>query len=192
MTLWRRLQIIKNKMPRWRRWPRLAETCSSSSRDTLPRPPGDSSSACPGNRPQPTARTLRSKRDTRPGSLGLWRRVSEQQGSLTSRESSKFQQRRRKGSCGKNIIQKPPSKSPNHLHHYNVYNTLPPPLSPLNSQTGIFMPWRRNRPLLKTHFMHFCKSNFFFEGLPFVHYTERFDHDIALAKNTLKKAFRLP
>ena len=55
------------------------------------------------------------------------------------------------------------------------------------------MPWRRNRPLLKTHFMHFCKSKtFFFEGLPFVHYTERFDHDIALAKNTLKKAFRLP
>merc|ERR1719495_228021 len=104
MTLWRRLQIIKNKMPRWRRWPRLAETCSSSSRDTLPRPPGDSSSACPGNRPQPTARTLKSKRDTRPGSLGLWRRVSEQQGSLTSRESSKFQLRRRRESCGKNII----------------------------------------------------------------------------------------
>ena len=42
--------------PRWRRWPRLAETCSSSSRDTRLRPLGDSSSACPGNRPQPTAR----------------------------------------------------------------------------------------------------------------------------------------
>jgi len=55
------------------------------------------------------------------------------------------------------------------------------------------MPWRRNRPLLKTHFMHFCKSKtfFFLKGYPsFI--TQRFDHDIALAKNLLKKAFRLP
>merc|ERR1719495_2958581 len=167
MTLWRRLQIIKNKMPRWRRWPRLAETCSSSSRDTRLRPPGDSSSACPGNRPQPTARTLKSKRDTRPGSLGLWRRVSEQQGSLTSRESSKFQQRRRKGSCGKKHHQKPPSKSPNHLHHYNVYNTLPPIKSPQFHKQEYLCPGAEIGLCLKhTSCIFVNQKLFFLKGCP--------------------------
>ena len=129
-------------------------------------------------------RTLKSKRDTRPGSLGLWRRVSEQQGSLTNRESSKFQQRRRKGSCGKKHHKKPPSKSPNYLHHYNVYNTLPPIKSPQFHKQEYLCPGAEIGLCLKPTSCIFCKSKtFFFEGLPFVHYKERFDHDIALAKN---------
>ena len=127
-------------------------------------------------------RTLRSKRDTRPGSLGLWRRVSEQQGSLTNRESSKFQQRRRKGSCGKKHHKKPPSKSPNYLHHYNVYNTLPPIKSPQFHKQEYLCPGAEIGLCLKHTSCIFVNQKLFFEGLPFVHYKERFDHDIALAK----------
>ena len=124
--------------------------------------------------------------------MGLWRRVSEQQGSLTNRESSKFQQRRRKGSCGKKHHKKPPSKSPNYLHHYNVYNTLPPIKSPQFHKQEYLCPGAEIGLCLKHTSCIFVNQKLFFEGLPFVHYKERFDHDIALAKNTLKKAFRLP
>merc|ERR1712183_1095789 len=53
-------------LPRWRQWARLVAICSNWRRATLLRPQGASSSACQGNKLQPTARTFRRRR----GSFG--------------------------------------------------------------------------------------------------------------------------
>ena len=87
----------------------------------------------------------------------------------------------------KTTIQKSkPSPSLQRLQH-------PPPIkSPQFHKQEYLCPGAEIGLCLKHTSCIFVNQKLFFEGLPFVHYTERFDHDIALAKNTLKKAFRLP
>merc|ERR1719266_2859113 len=58
----------------WQLWPKPVAICSNFCKDTPQKPLVDSSSAFPGNKLQLTAKTSKSKKDTKPGLSESWKK----------------------------------------------------------------------------------------------------------------------
>merc|ERR1711971_1051042 len=92
---------ICQSLPKWQLWLKPVAICSNFCKDTPQKHLVDSSSAFPGNKLQLTAKTSKSKKDTKPGLSESWKKDNAPRVSLTNLELLKFLLRKRKASSGK-------------------------------------------------------------------------------------------